>query len=78
MFPLRETPGNSLDWIYFFYRIQQDPLQNSNTLNAPWIWEELPDHSGKSPKVAVKWQKLPDQYRKFPNCQNNHCTIVRI
>ena len=78
--PSWENPknlGNSLDWIYFSYRIQQGLLLLSNTSNTRWIWEEQPKYSGKSSKVAVKWQKLPDQYRKFPNFQNNHCTIVR-
>ena len=78
--PSREKPeysGNSLDWIYFSYRIQQGLLLLSNTSNICWIQEEQPEYSGKSSKVAVKWQKLPDQYRKFPNFQNNHCTIAR-
>ena len=77
--PSWENPkylGNSLDWIYFSYRIQQGLLLLSNTSNIHWIWEEQPKYSGKSSKVAVKWQKLPDQHRKFPNSWNNHCTIA--
>ena len=78
--PSWENPkylGNSLDWIYFSYRIQQGLLLLSNTSNIHWIWEEQPKYLAKSSKVAVKWQKLPDQHRKFLNFWNNHCTIAR-
>ena len=79
--PFHENPeysGNSIDWIYFSYRIQQGLLLLANTSNICWIQEEQPEYLGKSSKVAVKWQKLPDQYRKFPNFQNNHCYCTLI
>ena len=67
-----EYSGNLLDWISFFsYRIQQGLLLLANTSNIPWIWEEQPEYSSK---LAVKWQKLPDQYRKLQNFWDNHCT----
>ena len=75
--PLRKTPNRKFIRLDLFSdRIQQGLPLLSNTSNTHWIWEEQPKYSGKLPKVAVKWQKFPDQYRKFLNFLNNHCTVA--
>ena len=45
-FSLRNNPNNweiHFDWFYFFYRIQQGPLQIPNTSIIRWIWKEKPE-----------------------------------
>ena len=87
-----EYLGNSLALVYFCYRIQQGPLlvNMRNTLNICIGFESRngSDHDKvganilnnwvNCPKVAVKWQSLPYQYRKSPNLQDNHCVIAHL
>ena len=63
LFLLQDTAGSTGIWDYPEYSSDLS-IDLDKEANNP-----------KSPKVAVKWQNLPNQHRIFPNLWDNCCVI---
>ena len=63
LFLLQDTAGSAATVEYIKYSLDS----GRNNLNT----------QENCPKVAMKWQNLPDQHRKPPIFWDNHCVIVQ-
>ena len=70
-----EYSGNSLDWFYFSYRIQQGPLEIPDTSIIcwtpewiTWILERIVKRSSEMAKIAIPVQEISENLEQSLYC----------